>query len=134
MAEAEILSAKKEVNDFAVIAKLPNGEEVSFRAVSQEQAIQILREMDAQRTKLSVNADPVLKGKVELAVPAPLPPTPDELALTAFLELVRVYREAKAALDSGLSKTATPQSVDDAYAAMKLAYKEEYAPYVVGLF
>lgn len=71
---------------------------------------------------------------ITLSIPVPKPPNPptqDELDLQAFLALLRDLKEKKAAL--GTSKTLTQQDVDVAKAAMTAAYKEAYAPFLVGL-
>lgn len=61
-------------------------------------------------------------------------PTQDELDQQNFLALLNDWKQKDAALKSGASKTATQQVVDDAYAAWKAVYKDEYAPFIVGLF
>lgn len=66
--------------------------------------------------------------------PAPIPPTQEQIDQNAFLALLQNWKTLKATLASGASKTVTQQSVDDAYAAWKTAYKDAYAPFLVGLF
>lgn len=68
---------------------------------------------------------------VDTAATPPVPPTQAELDQQAFLVLLRDWQAKKAAL--GISKTVTQQDVDDAYAAMKTAYIDAYAPFLVGI-
>lgn len=69
MPTAIILKHRKELTDNLVIAQLPNGEEVSFRATSQANAITVLRTLYSQRDNIVKDPDPVLDGPVELDVP-----------------------------------------------------------------
>lgn len=83
MPTAVILKHRKELTDNLVIAQLPNGEEVSFRATSQANAITVLRTLYNQRDNIVKDPDPVVDGPVELDVavaPKPTDPTPDQIA------------------------------------------------------
>ena len=67
------------------------------------------------------------------APPAAKTPTQDELDRAAFLDLCSSYRLAQSELNAGVGKT-TQADVDAAIVAIKSAYKDEYAPFIVGLF
>ena len=64
--------------------------------------------------------------------PVKLPPTQEEIDRAAFLALLRDWQKKKAELENGIGKT-TQQDVDDAVTAWKTAYKDEYAPFLVGV-
>ena len=65
--------------------------------------------------------------------PVVLPPTQEELDLIEFLGLLNDYMRKQAEVKSGVGRS-TQADVDDALAAWKAKYKDQYAPYIVGTF
>lgn len=63
----------------------------------------------------------------------PAPPSQDDLDREAFAAKVREYRGLAAAVKAGVGKT-TQDDVDAKVAEIKAAYRDEYAPMLVGVF
>lgn len=68
-----------------------------------------------------------------IADPAAKTPTQAELDQASFLSLIQSYRNAVAALKGGLGTT-KQADIDAIVAQIKSAYKDAYAPFVVGVF
>lgn len=71
--------------------------------------------------------------------PIALPvPTPDEVAKQAFIVLLNDWKakklELEAATKGGVTTKLTQADVDAALSAWKAVYKDDYAPFIVGLF
>lgn len=85
-------------------------------------------EIRSQLARLNaLDIDKIVLGDVTPPKP-PVPPTQNELDLQAWLALKQDYQTKLKAL--GISKVITQTDVDDALAAMKLAYKEEYGAFL----
>ena len=73
---------------------------------------------------------------IELGSVKPQPiipsPTQDELDLAEFLGLLDDYKRKQAEVRAGVGRS-TQADVDDALAAWKAKYKEQYVPYLGGL-
>lgn len=75
-------------------------------------------------------------GARTVDVPAPRreePKSQDDLDREAFAAKVREYRGLAAAVKAGVGKT-TQDDVDAKVAEIKAAYRDEYAPMLVGVF
>lgn len=86
--------------------------------------------------RLAVKARVITLGPRTVTAPVvkqPDPPTQADLDRAAFAVLVREYEQVVAAVKAGVGKV-TQADVDAAYAAMKSAYRDEYAPLLVGVF
>lgn len=111
---AIILKHERQLADTLVIAQLPSGEQVSFRATSQANAIAILRDL-AKKRDVTKDTDPVTDGPVELDIAAAVPPDPPTRA-----EIDR----AKWFAD--FSAERTQQTLGTLTATLASRYKPEY--------
>lgn len=81
-------------------------------------------------------ASGITVGARTVEAPAPRreePKSMDDLDREAFAGLVREYRSLAASVKAGVGKT-TQADVDGKVAEIKAAYKDEYAPMLVGVF
>ena len=73
---------------------------------------------------------------IELGAVKPQPikpsPTQDDLDLAEFLTLLADYKRKQAEVKAGVGRS-TQADVDDALAAWKAKYKEQYVPYLAGI-
>lgn len=87
-------------------------------------------------SRAAVKSRTITLGERTVSAPVVRPPAPkslDDLDREAFAGLVREYRSLAAAVKAGVGKT-TQADVDGKVAEIKAAYKDEYAPMLVGVF
>ncbi len=111
-----------------VAVRYENGTSTWTRAHRVDSYAQFINEVRSEVNRLnSIDSD---IAKVTIGVPVDVsitPPDQDALDRQAFAVLVADWVAKKKAVDGGLSKTLTQMDVDAAYAAMKAAFKIEYA-------
>ena len=93
-------------------------------------------DLDRQVLALTTPAPTVTLGSRRVSAPevvAPQPRSMDDLDLEAFALLVREYRSIKAQVAAGVGKV-DQAALDAKVAEIKAAYKDEYAPMLVGVF
>lgn len=93
-------------------------------------AVRYRNQVEAQKAVIASFDEKAFVGDV--TEPEAPGPSQADLDLKAFLAALYTWQQLNAVLQSGVSKTVTQQDVDSAYADMKTAYRDEYAPYLKG--
>lgn len=86
--------------------------------------------------RVAVKSKAITLGSRTVTAPVvkpPAPPTQEEIDRAAFATLVRQYQILSAAVTAGVGK-ATQADLDAKVVEIKTAYKDEYAPLLVGVF
>ncbi len=122
-----------EVTDGVNVEQITEPRVSSVDSIDQiiSDAVAYRNRVEAQKAAIAA-LDPALYADVTLEElkdrKKPPPPTQEELDRQAWLALKTDYQIKLKAL--GISKTITQTDVDDAYAAMKAAFKEEYGVFL----
>ena len=91
-----------------------------------------IRDREAQLNAVDLTAIK-LGARDDAPVIVPVPPTQDELDKAEFLVLVDSFRRVQSEVKAGVGKS-TQADLDALVIQIKAAYKDEYAPFLVGLF
>jgi len=125
-----------------VVSKVLDGSVWAVRVEFGDGTYRVFRVRDDADLDAQILAGEAVKARVVTlgarevvapATPTPKVPTQDDIDREAFVVLVRDIRSKRAEVDAGVGKT-TQADVDAAVASMKDAYKDEYAPLLVGVF